>query len=75
MDLPCEMRASPTITNEGGLYFALQNGSALGLTGIAHGSADTTTARITLDVNSAGSAGNDAFIWSGSTFYLLDSEI
>jgi len=75
MDLPCEMRASPTITNEGGLYFATQNGVALGLTGISHGSAATTTARITLDVNSNGSAGNNAFIWSGNTFYILDSEL
>jgi len=75
MDLPCEMRASPTITNEGGLYFARYNGLALGLTGINHGSADTTTARISLDVNSNGSSGNNAFIWAGNTFYLLDSEL
>ena len=75
MDLPCEMRASPTITNEGGLYFARQNGVALGLTGINHGSADTTTARISLDVNSNGAAGENAFIWSGATFYILDSEL
>jgi len=75
MDLPCEMRASPTITNEGGLYFARQNGVALGLTGINHGSADTTTARISLDVNSAGASGENAFIWAGNTFYILDSEL
>ena len=75
MDLPCEMRASPTITNEGGLYFARQNGVALGLTGINHGSADTTTARISLDVNSNGTAGESAFIWSGATFYVLDAEL
>ena len=75
MDLPCEMRASPTITNEGGLYFARQNGVALGLTGIGHGSTATTTARIALDVNSNGSAGNTAFIWAGNTFYILDAEL
>ena len=75
MDLPCEMRASPTITNEGGLYFARQNGVALGLTGINHGSANTTTARISLDVNSNGTAGESAFIWAGNTTYILDSEL
>ena len=75
MDLPCEMRASPTITNEGGLYFARQNGVALGLTGIGHGSTVTTTARIALDVNSNGAAGENAFIWAGNTFYILDSEL
>ena len=75
MDLPCEMRASPTITNEGGLYFARQNGVSIGLTGIAHGSADTTTARVSLAANSNVTTGEDAFIWSGNTFYLLDSEL
>ena len=75
MDLPCEMRASPTITNEGGLYFARQNGLALGLTGINHGSTVTTTARISLDVNSNGDDGESAFIWSNSTYYILDAEL
>tara|TARA_B100000242_G_scaffold44924_1_gene26712 strand:+ start:3039 stop:4694 length:1656 start_codon:yes stop_codon:yes gene_type:complete len=75
MDLPCEMRASPTITNEGGLYFARQNGLALGLTGINHGSTSTTTARISLDVNSNGDNGESAFIWSNSTYYILDAEL
>ena len=75
MDLPCEMRASPTITNEGGLYFARQNGTALGLTGINHGSTSTTSARIGLDVNSNGDNGESAFIWSNSTYYILDAEL
>ena len=75
MDLPCEMRASPTITNEGGLYFARQNGLALGLTGINHGSTSTTSARISLDVNSNGDDGESAFIWSNSTYYILDAEL
>ena len=75
MDLPCEMRASPTISNEGGLYFARQNGLALGLTGINHGSTSTATARIGLDVNSNGDNGESAFIWSNSTYYILDAEI
>ena len=75
MDLPCEMRASPTISNEGGLYFARQNGLALGLTGINHGSTSTATARISLDVNSNGDNGESAFIWSNSTYYILDAEI
>ena len=75
MDLPCEMRASPTITNEGGLYFALQNGTALGLDAISHGSVSTTTVRITLTISSNGVAGASAFIWSGSTTYILDSEL
>ena len=75
MDLPCEMRASPTISNEGGLYFARQNGLALGLTGINHGSTSTTSARISLDVNSNGDNGESAFIWSNSTYYILDAEI
>ena len=69
------MRASPTITNEGGLYFARQNGLALGLTGINHGSTSTTSARISLDVNSNGDDGESAFIWSNSTYYILDAEI
>jgi len=75
MDLPCEMRASPTITNEVGLYFAKQNGVALGLSGINHGSADTTTARITLGVTSNGTSGENAFIWAGNSYYVLDSEL
>ena len=75
LDLPCEMRTTPTVSNSGGLYFARYNGLALGLSGIQSSAYDTTSQRINLTVTSNGSAGNTAFIWSGSTYYILDAEL
>ena len=75
LDLPCEMRSTPTVSNSGGLYFARQNGLALGLSGIQSSAYDTTTQRINLTVTSNGSQGNTAFIWSGNTYYILDAEL
>ena len=75
LDLPCEMRSTPTVSNSGGFYFARYNGLALGLGGIQSSAYDTTTQRINLTVTSNGSQGNTAFIWSGNTYYILDAEL
>ena len=74
IDLPCEMRASPTITNEGGYYFANYNGSAAAPSSIQHGSTVDSTVRLALNNDSGGSQGGNCFIWSGSTYYILDAD-